>query len=193
MKPEILVAALLSLEPQLTEDTAREHVYAADKAAEETGFSTELLLAIAYVESRYDGRSLSWRSCAKRAVCTRKVGRWFLPSAPPASRPSWYCGAMQVGGHVPWPVCVQLMQDTQANYLEGARELRRWHKNVRYPKGRPCAITSPGSRSRLTCALLAYNGGYPAFVTRTTGWYSERVLTVMQRIRRRAVLPPRDS
>jgi len=171
---EYLILASLQLAPKsLDEGTAREHVVAAQAASDQTGVPVDLLLGMAYVESRYNPLSLSRIEC-KRKVCRRVTGIWTKSEHPPGARPSWFCGVMQVGGYVPWERCLEL-RDLKANYLEGAQHLSKWKR------------TSPCSRRRgdenLVCALQGYGGGWRAIEVNATR-YAYHVIGVQHHILR---------
>lgn len=176
-----LIYALLTLHESLDLDVAREHVEAAQQAAQSTGLDVDLLLGIAAVESDYDGDSLSYRYCKGKEECVRRTGIWRSDSRPPHSRPSWYCGAMQVGGWVPWEECQTLRMDTYLNYQTGAEHLVDWMKDpyCRYKK----------TDAKLVCALQGYNGGYAAIKGDVQG-YARKVLWEAQKIRKLAERAP---
>lgn len=156
---EILIAALLSFAPKyLDQDQAELHAsaaLAAEDAVEARAVTAELLLSIAWVESRFNQDSLSYRDCSGKE-CKRKTGKWDGEEPPPGARPSWYCGTMQVGGWVPWEECQRLRSDLPANYLSAAEHLEWWlnEPNCLKLRGDPDA--------RLDCALRGYSGGYAA-------------------------------
>jgi hypothetical protein len=150
---DILIAALMLFYSHLDESTARTNAEAASAAADAYGFPVELLLAQAWVESRYQPTSVSRMMC-KGGTCTRKTGVWEYKKPPKGAQPSYYCGVMQVGGWISWEDCVALMEDIPANYMEGAAELRRWTES------RLCR--SYKGEGRLSCALRGYGGGNAA-------------------------------
>lgn len=150
---DILIAALMLFYSHLDENSARIHAEAASAAAEAYGFPVELLLAQAWVESRYQPTSVSRMMC-KDGTCTRKTGVWEYREPPKGARPSYYCGVMQVGGWISWEECVALMEDIPLNYMEGAAELRRWTES------RLCSMYK--GEEKLRCALRGYGGGNAA-------------------------------
>jgi hypothetical protein len=145
-----LIAALLAVAPSYLDDaSAYENARAASLAAKEYGVDVTVVLAIGYIESRYDGRALSRRECVGD-TCKRVTGRWDGVDPPPGAKPAWYCGVMQVGGDVPWERCQLLRTDLTENYRDGAKHLRRW---MRDPS---CRNHADGDRLR--CALQGYSG-----------------------------------
>lgn len=129
----IIIAIAASLTAQAVEtwprylehDTAAVHVAAATRAAAEVGIAdaAPVLLAMAYVESRFDPTATS------RVVDGKRVtGRW--PSRRQAGKGPWFCGVLQAMARFDWPRCLAL-RDIEAGYLAGARELRAWLKITR--------------------------------------------------------------
>lgn len=170
----VLVAALLLFAPRyLDRETATQHVQAALAAGKRTGVDPVLLLALAYVESRYSPFSLSRIQCSKRR-CRRVTGEWSSTLPPRGAKPTWYCGVTQVGGKVSWKECLAL-RDVRYNYLVGARHLVRWSKDA-YCRGNV-------DEDLLRCALRGYNGGYPA-IRKKAVWYATRVMTLAAFINR---------
>lgn len=176
MTVEMLVVALVAMVSGLPVDQARAHVEAAVAAADAHDLAPELLLGIAYVESRYDPRALSRLECesSDKASCVRKTGVWPRPTRPPNARPSWYCGPMQSGGYVPWRDCQRMRTDLMYGYTTGARELTIWLHDRR------CARLD--ADDQLLCALAGYNGGNAAVVTYKTSRYAHWVLRQRARI-----------
>lgn len=171
---EVLILALLRLAPHYLDDARAEyHVEAAMAAAEAYDFPVELILAQAYIESRYQPTTLSRMQC-RGSSCERKAGQWLYREPPPGARPSYYCGVMQVGGWIPWEDCVALMEDVPANYMEGAAELRRWTKSK---------LCQPyKGEERLRCALRGYGGGNAA-TSNLEMKYPSNVLNTAARLR----------
>jgi hypothetical protein len=153
MTPETLIAAIIAMVSGLPPDQARSHVEAAITVAAEHQLPVELVLGIAYVESRFDARALSRMECetADRASCTRKTGIWTKATKPPKARPSWYCGPMQSGGYVPWTTCQKMRSDVAYGYQTGAEGLVAWMNDKRCRR--------LGKDAQLRCALAGYNGG----------------------------------
>lgn len=175
---ETIIAALLSFYPKIGNDSvAREHVQAALDAEAATGIPATLLLGQAYVESRYNPYALSRMQCEGKgddAVCKRKTGVWKGDKKPGGSKPSWYCGILQVGGYVPWSECVEL-RDISYNYLAGAKHLKEWMDDSHCSKRKEA--------DRLHCAFLGYGGGYGA-IESWTSTYPARVLAKQKQIQR---------
>lgn len=180
MSVESLVTAIIALASNVPADTAREHVEAAQAAAIEHDIPVEILLGIAYVESRYDPRALSRKECetADPESCVRKTGVWPKATKPPKAKPSWFCGPMQTGGYVTWDECQKMRTDVAYAYGVGAEHLRAWLDDKR------CAKL--GDDDRLHCALAGYNGGNQALATFKTSRYANWVITLSTRIAARA-------
>jgi hypothetical protein len=169
-----LLSALLTFAPKyLDVDIASAHVRAALAAEHETGVDAHLLLAVGYIESRYDRRTLSRWECTGK-VCHRVRGSWPHVDPPANAHPDWYCGVMQVGGNVPWSTCQRLRFDLDRNYLVGARHLLWW---MGVPECRDLS-----AREQRDCALRGYNGGYPA-IRRKSQKYVNMVLWAEWQIR----------
>lgn len=151
MSLEALIAAIIALTSQLPAGKARIHVEAAQAAAAEYKLPVELLLGIAFVESRFDERALSRLEC-DGDDCTRKTGVWPRATRPPKARPSWFCGPMQTGGNVSWKECQRMRTDVAYGYQVGARELVVWMND------KQCRAKTDDERLR--CALAGYNAGY---------------------------------
>ena len=153
------VEAILELNPKLTLEDAKIHVEAARKASAEYGYEVEFLLAQAATESAFRRNSLSYMECLPNEKCKRKLAHWSRRYKPRYAQRSWYCGAVQVGGHVPWRQCRKLMDDVELNYRTGAAHLKEWE--TQYIKKDPkCRRYKPGTRAARTCALHGYVGGF---------------------------------
>jgi len=176
MTLETLIAALVAMVTHLPADQARIHADAAMAASIEYQLPADLLLSIAYVESRYDPRALSRRECETEdpESCTRKTGVWTKATKPPKARPSWYCGPMQTGGYVPWSECQKMRTDVTYAYAVGAQHLQAWRNDKR------CARLPDDAR--LNCALAGYNGGNDAVANYKTSRYARWVLLQRSRI-----------
>jgi hypothetical protein len=146
------------------------------KAAKDTGVDVYVILAIGYVESRYNPLSVSRKQC-KNGVCKRVTGVWNARTPPPGARPTYYCGVMQVGGNISWDECMKLRDDLTLNYLTGAKHVIEWQQVNECRK-----LTAD---DKLVCALRGYNGGYPA-IARNARWYPNTVLSVARQLRRHA-------
>jgi len=172
-----LITALLIFAPKhVTEGTAHENAAAALHASQETGVPAKLLLAMAYHESKYSPEALSRMQCGDSG-CKRTTGMWTSTKRPPGSRPTFYCGIMQVGGWVSWEECLRLRNDTMLNYLTGAQHLVSW-MNDPY-------CDHLGDEANLTCALRGYSGGYPAIKAQSTKYVS--AIYLLQRKIERAI------
>lgn len=176
---EPLIVAITALVTSLSPERAREHVEAAAAVAT-AEFPVELLLSIAYVESRYDPRALSRKECetSDPESCVRKTGVWPKATKPPKAKPSWYCGPMQTGGYVPWDACQKMRTDIAYGYAVGVHELTKWYDDKR------CARLP--ADDRLRCVLAGYNGGNDAVVAYKTSKYANYVLRLRSRIMRAA-------
>lgn len=177
---QYLVAAIVAITPGLEVEEAQQHVEAALFAAEEYGYEPEFLLAMAWVESRYQRQDFSRMECRK-GVCKRVTGVWRAETLPRGARATFYCGALQVGGNVSWDRCQELMEDLEENYLVGAAHLWKWED--RYVRRDPkCRKYKRGSRSRRTCALYGYGGGWKA-LDRKSSTYPGRIYRIERRIK----------
>jgi hypothetical protein len=78
-----------------------------------------ILLAQAYVESRFDSSATSRLVAGKR-----KVGSWASQQAPSGWSGNLYCGIAQTAAST-WAGCLAL-RETQAALTAQARELRTW-------------------------------------------------------------------
>lgn len=179
MSVEGLVAAIISLS-SVPVGRAQVHAEAAEAAALAHNIPVEVLLGIAYVESRYDPRALSRKECESEdpESCTRKTGIWPKDTKPPKARPSWYCGPMQTGGYVSWDECQRMRTDVAYAYETGAAHLQAWLDDKR------CAKLD--ADPRLRCALAGYNGGNQALASYKTSKYANWVLALSARISARA-------
>jgi len=174
---ELLILALLAFAPTYVDQaTAGTNVEAATLAFRDTDIPAEVLLAMAYVESRYSPTSFSRMMCSK-GKCKRVTGEWDKPEPPEGARPTFYCGIMQVGGDVPWEQCRTLMTDIRLNYLTGAQHLKKWMSDPR------CRALK--GEERMKCGLRGYGGGYPG-IANLEMTYPNRILSIAARIRRLA-------
>lgn len=145
----------------LDEIEAHEHAFAA-KAAETPKVSAELLLAMAFVESRYIRTATSR---VENGTRTTGVPKWSSP--PRGVSGPYFCGVTQAQAGFSWKKCLEL-RDIHTAYRVTAHELQLWL--------RAC-------RGDLTCALAGYGGGYPA-IKAGTSTYPARVLSRARAIRR---------
>ena len=153
-----LVENLRQLAPNLDEAKAEEHIQAA-RAAATTEVDTELLLAIAYVESHYDPLMTS-----RVEDGNRKTGAWR--SVSPAGTGNRFCGVLQTQAGVSWKACLA-QRSLLAGYSTGATELRWW---LRYTRG------------DLSTALSGYGCGLYGVRTGKCNNYAERVLARRRRL-----------
>lgn len=139
-----------------TPDEALLHVEAA-LAAETSLVSAEMLLAIAYYESRYLPEATSYVINGQRRA---RIPRWAWKKWPPpgVSGP-YFCGVTQVAAKKSWKKCLEL-RDVPSAYVAAKVTLTEWLK---------------ACRGRVRCALTGYGGGFPA-IERGTSTYPSRVL-----------------
>ncbi|HEY5925588.1 MAG TPA: hypothetical protein VIV11_28075 [Kofleriaceae bacterium] len=154
---------LAATHPQLEMEDVFAHARAATDAATPQ-ISAELLLAMAYVESRFDPHALSHVE-GKR----RRVGKW--PSTTPPKRlrkgTSLYCGPLQTfAGN--WDACLQ-QRELAVAYAAGAQEVRTWLRDRRV-------------RGDMTRALAGYGCGNRGVKTGKCNRYPGRVLYQAKRI-----------
>ncbi len=150
-------------------DVAIEHATAA-MMAERKGVSAELLLGLAYVESKFNPMTVSRVSHGKRKTGTPT---WTTP--PRHVKGPYFCGVTQAIAKRSWKRCVEL-QDIFVAYDQTASEIAWW---LRQCKG------------KMNCALLGYGGGY-ASIERGTSPYPGRVLKWAKRIKKATCRTPND-
>jgi hypothetical protein len=144
--------------------TAYAHVEAAEAAATDQ-VPSELLLGIAFVESRYDVTALS-----RVEGLTRKTGR-YPSSKPPARldrRASLFCGPLQTYA-ASWSACMG-MRNLKVAYAAAARELEGWMKDRRV-------------RGNVTRALAGHGCGNYGVRTGACNGYPRRVLAMTRHLR----------
>ena len=162
---------LSSAHPSVAGEDASLHAQAAVAASTER-VKPELLLAIAFVESRYDPLSVSRVEGHKR-----RVGHY--PSREPPARwrkgTSLYCGPLQTHAAT-WADCLA-QRDLHVAYAAGAREIEEWlnHKRVRGDVARALAGYGCGNRGVRT--------------GKCSHGYQHRVLAYARRIAAGAALP----
>lgn len=145
MEPELLMA----------------HVQAAFDAAEEANHAdidAELLLAMAFIESRFETATLS------RVENKRRIHGRYPSTLPPKNLDkgtSLYCGPLQTRART-WDECME-QRNLAVAYRAGARELGNWLRD-RYVRG------------DLTRALAGYGCGYHGVRTGKCNRYPNRVL-----------------
>ena len=152
---------LTSAHPHL--DDAFAHAEAATQASTER-VRPELLLAIAFVESRFDRFAVS-RVEGRR----RRVGHY--PSTDPPRRlrksASLYCGPLQTFAGS-WTDCLA-ERDLRVAYAQGAQEIERWLADKRV-------------HGDLARALAGYGCGNRGVRTGKCNGYQHRVLAYARRI-----------
>lgn len=157
--------------PSVAPEVAFAHASAAIAAASPS-VSPELLLAIAYVESRYDPTATS-----RVEGATRKTGSYpsTIEPANLAVRASLFCGPLQTFAGS-WRDCLAL-RDLKTAYTAGATELDTWLRDRRVHGDVTRALAGHG------CGNVGVATGqcraYPARVR-----WIERQLIVTARARR---------
>jgi hypothetical protein len=158
-RPDDLSAALLKTGQHYlkTPEAVMPHVEAAI-AAETRKVSAEMLLAIAYYESRYLPEATSYVINGQRQA---HIPWWAWRKWPPlgVSGP-YFCGVTQVAAAKSWKKCLEL-RDVPSAYVAARTTLTNWLKIC---------------RNRMRCALTGYGGGFPA-IERGTSTYPSRVLS----------------
>ena len=149
--------------PELQLTHAYEHASAAIDAATPS-VSVELLLSIAFIESRYDITATSRVERGKR-----KTGR-HASTIPPRDldkTASLYCGALQTSASS-WEQCIQL-RDSRNAYAAATIELQTWLRDRRVG----------GDIKR---ALAGHGCGNYGVRTGRCNRYPERVLAAQRRL-----------
>ncbi len=120
----------------------------------------ETLLAIAFVESRFDPTATS-----RVEAGTRRTGHYPSTDAPASldRHASLYCGPLQTFAST-WSRCLAL-RDLPAAYTAGASELEQWLRDKRV-------------RGELTLALAGHGCGNRGVVTGKCNHYPGRVLSI---------------
>ena len=143
-------------EPSLGFFEAYEHAQAALDASTDR-VSPELLLAIAFVESRFDVTATS-----RVEGGTRRMGRYPSTTPPPnLSLRSLFCGPLQTMARS-WSECMAL-RDPHNAYAASVHELERWLNDRRV-------------RGDVTRALAGYGCGNYGVATGKCNYYPQRVL-----------------
>lgn len=153
-----LALRLTATEPSVSPETAYAHVEAATEAATDE-VTREILLAMAFIESRFEAHTLS------RMEGKRRVHGRYLPTTPPKrldKKGSMYCGPLQTRAKT-WDDCLAQRTDLVLAYRAGARELTNWLRD-RHVKG------------DITRALAGYGCGYHGVKTGKCNRYPNRVL-----------------
>ena len=158
-----LALRLSSAHPQLDTGDALAHAHAATMAAT-TEISAELLLAMAFIESRFDRLGVSRIEGHKRTL-----GRY--PSTQPPKRwrkgTSLYCGPLQTFAAT-WDDCMS-QRDLHIAYATAAKELGNWLRDRRV-------------RGDITRALAGYGCGNRGVRTGKCNRYQGRVLWQAKRL-----------
>lgn len=158
-----LALRLTATHPQLSAEDALAHARAATVAATPQ-VSAELLLAMAFVESRFNPVALSHIEGQQRRV-TRH------PSLKPPARwrrgTSLYCGPLQTFA-LTWKDCLA-QRELQVGYNAGAREIESWLRDRRV-------------RGDMTRALAGYGCGNRGVKTGKCNRYPGRVLWQAKRL-----------
>lgn len=158
--------------PTLPPEVAYAHVQAASAAATDE-VTAELLLGIAFIESRFDSTAVS-----RVEGRTRRTGPYASTTAPASldRRASLFCGPLQTFA-ASWSACVA-MRNLATAYAAGAAELRQW-------------LRDPRVRGSTVRALAGHGCGNFGVVTGRCNGYPERVLTITRQLRPQPVRPQR--
>jgi hypothetical protein len=159
-----LALRLHAAAPALDIQAACAHIEAAEAAATD-GVSAELLLGIAFVESRFDATATS-----RVEGRVRRTGPYPSTAAPAQldRRASLYCGPMQTYAES-WARCMA-MRDLPTAYAAGAAELAIWLRDRRV-------------RGDITRALAGHGCGNFGVSTGGCNGYPGRVLWMERRFR----------
>lgn len=151
--------------PWLAPDVAYSHAAAAT-AAESAQLPAELLLGIAFVESRFDATAVS------RVESGRRRTGSYPPTTAPAGldpRGSLFCGPLQTFA-ISWSNCVQ-MRNLDTGYAAATAELGQW-------------LRDPRVHGNTVRALAGHGCGNFGAKTGVCNGYPERVLTIARQLRR---------
>ena len=163
--PHLALALRLSAAaPWMPPEVAYAHAEAASDAATEQ-VPAELLLGIAFVESRFDPAAVS-----RVEGRTRKTGHYASTAAPASldRRSALYCGPLQT--YAPsWSACIG-MRDLGTGYAAAVAELTQWLRDRRVH----------GSTVR---ALAGHGCGNYGVLTGQCNGYPQRVLDMTRRFR----------
>ncbi len=157
-----LAMRLSVAEPELSFGDAYAHASAAVDAST-AHVQPELLLAIAFVESRFDVTATSRVEGRKR-----RTGHYAstLPPSNLNTRTSLYCGPLQTFAGS-WSECMA-MRDPHVAYAAGADELETWLRDKRV-------------RGDITRALAGHGCGNHGVTTGKCNSYPQRVLWQQRR------------
>jgi hypothetical protein len=150
--------------PWLPPEVAYDHAAAA-VAAETDQVPAELLLGIAFVESRFDPTAVS-----RVEGHTRKTGSYPATEAPAQLDRSaaLFCGPLQAYAGS-WSACIGL-RNLSAGYAAGVDELQQW-------------LRDPRVRGSTVRALAGHACGNFGVTTGRCSHYPERVLDMTRRLR----------
>ncbi len=154
-----LVLRLQAATPALDAQTAYTHVAAAEAAAS-AQVPTEILLGMAFVESRFDPTAVS-----RVQAGVRRTGRYPSRERPARldRRASLYCGPLQTLASS-WSACLGL-RDVPTAYAAGAAELTSWLRDRRV-------------RGDVSRALAGHGCGNHGLRTGHCNGYPQRVLSM---------------
>jgi hypothetical protein len=165
-----LALRLMHAVPTIDFATAYAHASVAVDVADST-LPAELLLAMAYVESRYDPTATS-----RIEGSVRRTGSYPSTTPPRNLRGTLYCGPLQSFART-WDDCCA-MRDLARGYAAGVDELKRWLRDSRV-------------RGNVTRALLGHGCGNRGLATGQCNGYPNRILYLARRLARPAP-PPRS-
>jgi hypothetical protein len=159
-----LALRLQAAVPTLSLPAAYAHIAAAEAAASDQ-LTVELLLGVAFVESRFDPTTVS-----RVQGHTRKTGRYPSTDVPAHLDPraSLFCGSLQTFASS-WAACL-LMRDLRTAYAAGAAELRQWLRDRRV-------------RGDIRHALAGHGCGNYGVVAGQCNGYPGRVLSMARQFR----------
>lgn len=125
----------------LTREGSYEQARAALEASTQE-ISAEVLLGMAWVESRYSRNAVSR---VENGVRVTGIPLW---KSPPGGTHSFFCGVTQVSAGDSWAEC-RRFHDLYEAYRTTIIELNRW-------------LSPRICNHNLNCALTGYSGGFPA-------------------------------
>jgi hypothetical protein len=159
-----LAMRLQAAVPSLELDDAYAHIEAARAVATEQ-VSVELLLGIAFIESRFDPTALSRVEQGRR-----RTGRYPSTVPPPRlnRRASLFCGPLQTHASS-WAKCIA-MRDLKTGYAAAVHEIETWLRDRRV-------------RGDIPRALAGHGCGNHGVLTRSCNGYPGRVLSMERQFR----------
>ncbi len=143
----------------LTKEASYKQAKAAIEASTQE-ISVEVLLAMAWLESRY---SVNAVSRVENGIRKTGIPAW---KTPPQNTRSFFCGVTQASAGDSWILC-QKFRDVSVAYRTTVRELTQWLSVCNH---------------NLSCALTGYSGGFPAL--KTGNHYAATILYRADLIRR---------